>query len=179
MELINAIERQDEELALELINLIQQQDEKLALELIDKTTALNIIYGSVSPLMACCVTGMKNIATKLMSKENININLQNKEHGYTALHFSCIENDVWPKYEDIAILLIDNGADLYLTDRDQKDSLYFIYKNNATKVMEHLQFTNRRLFYESINECGTIVCKSFSNPIADLHVVDIIVEYSF
>lgn len=173
MELHKAIIDRDEKLALELV------DEAKDLDLINEAEGLDFFFHATNytPLMSCCAYGMAKVANKLISK--VNINLQNK-FGFTALHYSCIDVGIYfPKYEDIAISLIDGGADLYLTDRSFRNCLDVIYHNKATKVIDHLQYICRKSFYESINDSETIVGNSFLNPIADLHVLDIFVEYCF
>lgn len=124
-------------------------------------------------LMFCCwgidVKTNEKIALAIMETDKANVNLQSNE-GDTALIMAC-EN----KMETIAVNLINYGADLFIKNSDGKTAVDFIYEKNLQQVIERLKIINSRLILGLINSDG-IIGDSFRDPIAELHVVGIIVD---
>lgn len=197
MDIFAAIENCNELLALKLIDennnfshhydertlltyACEKQMESVVLKLLDKVENIYDMdeCGDNVFIMACGY-GLKKIFDILIKDKNININGYNNA-GETALILACIEGPFVPKYEDIAIMLIDHGADLYFScSSHSKNAVEIMYQDKATKVLEHLQYIIRKSLYESTNEYKTIMSKSFTNPIADLNIFDIIATYCF
>lgn len=158
-----------------LINAIIYGFNKFIMELLMFDIDLNIQnnYG-VSALMYAI--SRPNISTKVIDKliekkANLDLQCHNK---ITAVSYACLN-----KLEENAIKLIDAGTKLDLKSNTNKTTIDYVYEFNLTKVLDHLRSINRNLILESINESNTILFECFTNPLADLNTVDIIVDFVY
>lgn len=81
-------------------------------------------------LIQAAQEGNINIVTQLL-KQRINVNFNNKNYG-TALHCACEYG-----HEDIATLLLSNGADINITDANLGMSpLHIASRNGQSDIIE-------------------------------------------
>ena len=90
--------------------------------------------------------GQEHITYELLSKKNININYQNN-HGSTALLLSSEKN-----HTDIAIKLINMGANVNVQDKDNDAPILYATKNKNIILLEALLKAKASLNINKQNE---------------------------
>ena len=141
-------------------------------KLIDLGCDLNITdQGKDTPLIHSVLFRNDEITYKLLDKDaDVNL-LSNGD--WSALAIACFH-----KNEDLAIKIL-NKCDLSYLEKGKgprTSAIQSIYKNKLTKVHNHLKLIFRNTFLENIDNQNTTISKCFTNPIADLNVIDLIVE---
>merc|ERR1712176_261654 len=78
-----------------------------------------IIRASIFSLVVCKdLRGLKRQLSKVMSSPDTPINDRDEYHGYSALHYAVVLDDM-----DCAELLIEHGANVNLPDDNEKNPL--------------------------------------------------------
>ena len=88
-----------------------------------------------------------------------------------SLICSCKKNG-----EATTIKLIDSGVDLSVKNDDGSTFIDYVHKNGLNKVLVHVRHKYQISILENIS-AGTIIGSSFNQSIADLNVVNIIVNF--
>lgn len=83
--------------------------------------------------------------------------------------------------EKLKIQLLEQTyiPDLEIIDKNGKNVLNYLYMQKVPTVLNHLKFMFRTAVLETIDNKRTVICKSFSNRICDLNIVDIVVNYIY
>lgn len=76
--------------------------------------------------------GNIEILERLLAHENIDLNAAGSM-GFSALHTA-----IWHKHDDAAILLIESGIDIELTDRDRWTALHFAAVRDNPSIFKRL-----------------------------------------
>lgn len=148
---------------------------KITEKLLDDNVNLDVqnCYG-VTALMYLTGRGMARTKMSLIDKiisQSPNLDLQNEDSN-TALMFACF---IYGGNEEIAIKLIDAGADLELFNHKKYTAIDYMHKYKLTKVLDHIMTIKRIKILEAINDVDHLMYQCFCNQISDLNVVDIIV----
>ena len=145
-------------------------------QLIEKGADLNCQNqpNKKTALLYACEDKYENIAIKLI-EAGCDLNLRNN-CGENAV-FICVSNSS----EDLVIKLFDFDADIcfkvLMTNGEYIDFVDYIIHLKLSKVLGHLKFKNRQIIFNLINSNNTKIGQSFDVSIADLNLLDIIVDY--
>lgn len=145
-------------------------------KLIDLGADLNFqCYENYSLLLNAIYNGLKDIVIKMIEK-GANVNHVSK-NGYTAFGLCIIATRFTTDDKQIIIKkLIDYGGDITIKDWRGYTALELFYKHNLTEVIEYVK-SNYLEEILAANGGNTPLSKSYSNPIADLNTIDIIISF--
>ena len=79
-----------------------------------------------------CRNGQKNIVKILLERGGIDLNRRDAE-GNTALHYVCREG-----YRDLAVLLLDKGADASLVNNRSETPLHAAARKGNREILARL-----------------------------------------
>ncbi|CAI8052241.1 Putative ankyrin repeat protein MM_0045 [Geodia barretti] len=98
----------------------------------------------LTPLMIAARSGRTDITNILLEGKHINLDIQEKGTGRSALHFSAERGDAaltraaWRGHADIVVELVKAGANLDLQRNDGDSALLEAVKNGHTNVVVEL-----------------------------------------
>lgn len=145
---------------------------KVVKKLIDKKADVNwrSTFGSTPLILAA---RRNEETTQILIDAKADVNLQNK-FGDTALLNACKNYS-----ENIAIKLIDAGADVDFKNENNEIAIAYINDFNLTKVLLHLKSITNEKILEQIQNQKSIISNCFQDPIADFNVVDMIFNFIY
>jgi ankyrin repeat protein len=112
---------------------------EVAKQLLNDGAAINLTNNkNETALMIASVNGNQNIVALLLESDHIDLNIQHKHSGNTALIYAVLANN-----EEIVSRLIKNGAAINLTNNENETALMLAsehgYQNIVTLLLEHYQ----------------------------------------
>lgn len=146
----------------------------VALKLIEKGADVNFINNDHSTALIWSAYNNMHNVTNALIEESAELDVFDLDDD-NALMISCGDNGIISS--DIAIKLLDYGADFNIKNSRGTTAANLIELNKITKVKDHLRFLHLKNILESINLQNQIISGCFSNPVADLNLIDIVVDY--
>lgn len=119
----------------------------------------------------------KKLIISLINK-GIDINHQDKFHGYSALMVACRFAHI-----DIVKLLINNGANIDIEDYDGNSAIVFcteISRENIIKLLENCRFINNLIKAINLNDKKTVrlLIKKYDKLLNDKNIINKLLDYA-
>lgn len=103
-------------------------------------------------------------------------------NNFTPLRFLCLTRpEDEEKHFKTIIRLLDETNLIELENKDQSNRtiMYYIYRFRSPNVLNYLKSLYRNSVLESIADGGTIIGNCCVNPICDLNIVDILIDFVY
>lgn len=155
---------------MDLVKAIEHQNEKLALDIIERGTDVNYMKDTISPILIFAIHKRRlNVVNKLIDKK-ADIHATDI-YGTSAIRFAAFY-----EMEQLVIRLINLGANVQSKNKYSASALEAIVKKNSTVIINHLKFMYLNSLLEILNDYSSIISKCFSNN-GDLNILDMINDY--
>lgn len=153
---------------MDLLRAVISNDEKSALEIIEQLEDVNIKFDDQPILNEAIKNDVPNVVHKLLDKKAI-VNATNFWKA-SPIWYATNHN-----MEEIAIRLIDLGADINQPTVFGSTALGNTIAKKLTKVLDHLTVVYRNSILDILNDKTNVIAKCFDN--GDLNLIDIINDY--
>ena len=97
-------------------------------------------------LLDACERNLTEVAKSLLQEEGVEIDARDETFQRTALHCACINGNM-----ELAMALVDRGADVDARDEDQRTPLHFACANGNMELVMALVKKGANVYSKSIN----------------------------